>query len=221
MKKLLYIPVNTKTEEMSVSKTVGRQFVKRFTEKYPEYEVMELDICNEYIPELNYKYFKGRGELVTGYDYNNLSEEDKKAVDRIKELCNQFLSADVYVIAAPMWSSLFPPRLKMYIDCVIQNNKTIRVSQDEVKGLMDDKERKMLYIQSSGGKYPKLISWKVEHGVNYLHDTFKFLGIDKFEKILVEGVDMSSVERDKLLQKAFQDVENMVDKMAVKELAMK
>ncbi|MFL0248932.1 FMN-dependent NADH-azoreductase [Clostridium neuense] len=218
MKKLLYIPVNTKPEEMSTSKFVGRQFIKSFIKKYPEYEVEELDICNEYIPELNHRYFKGRGDIVSGSDYEALSEEDKKAVDRINELCNQFISADVYVIAAPMWSSLFPPRLKMYIDCVIQNNKAIKVTPEEVRGLLDDKERKMLYIQSSGGTYPRIFSWKIDHGANYLHDIFKFVGIDKFEKLLVEGVDMPSVGKHEALEKAFKEIDNLVDKMAIREL---
>ena len=33
MKKLLYITVNSKPEEISASKTVGRAFVNRFIEK--------------------------------------------------------------------------------------------------------------------------------------------------------------------------------------------
>ncbi|MCD2347631.1 FMN-dependent NADH-azoreductase [Clostridium guangxiense] len=219
MKKLLYIPVNTKPEEMSTSKFVGRQFIKTFIRKYPEYEVEELDICNEYIPELNYRYLKKRGEIVSGSDYDALSEEDKKAVDRINQLCNQFISADVYIIAAPMWSSLFPARLKMYIDCIMQDNKVIKVTSEEVKGLLDDKERKMLYIQSSGGVYPRIMSWKIDHGVNYLHDIFKFVGIDKFEKLLVEGVDMPSVGKSEAVDRAFKEIDKMVDKMAIREMA--
>ena len=86
MKKLLYVPVNTKPENMSTSKTVGREFINRFLAKNPDYELIENDICNEYVPELNYKYYKDRAELVSGEDYDKLGQEEKQAVDRIKEL---------------------------------------------------------------------------------------------------------------------------------------
>ena len=210
MKKLLYIPVNTKPEPLSTSKTIGREFINRFMKQNTDYELIELDICNENIPELNYRYFKGRSELVTGPDYDALSPEDKAAVDRINQLCDQFLSADLYVIAAPMWSVLFPARLVTYIDCIVQNHKVIEVTPEAVTGLLDDKERKMVYIQSSGGKYPKLFSNRVNHGTNYLHDIFTFLGISQFEKLLVEGMDTPEVGKEKAMQKAIEDMDSII-----------
>ncbi len=213
MKKLLYITVNTKPEEMSTSKTVGREFVNRFLEQYPDHEFMEIDVCNEYIPEINYKYFKSRAELVSGAEYDSLSENDKLAVDRINQLSDQFVSADVYVIAAPMWSVMFPARLKAYIDCIVLNNKVIKIDTDEVKGLLQDKERKMVYIQSSGGVYPKIFSGKINHGVNYVHDIFKFLGISKFEKIMVEGVDLPSVGKDAAIEKAAYEMDDIISNL--------
>ncbi|MDP4147618.1 MAG: NAD(P)H-dependent oxidoreductase [Bacillota bacterium] len=214
MKKLLYIPVNSKPENMSTSKTVGREFVNRFIARNPDYSVEELDLYNEYIPEINHRIFNGRGEPVTGQQYNSLSEEDKKAVDRINFLCEQFLSADTYVIAAPMWSSSFPSILKRYVDCVIINNKVIKVTPGDATGLLGNKERSMVYIQSSGGVYPKLFGGKFNHGVDYFHDIFKFLGVDNFEKILVEGVDKPNIGKDEAIKRAIEDVNYVVDKLS-------
>lgn len=213
MKKLLYIPANSKPEELSTSRTVAREFVNRFLKENNDYELIELDIYNEDIPEGNYKYYKSRAELVTGPDYESLTEKEKKDVKRISELCNQFLSADTYVIAAPMWSVMFPARLKRYIDCIVLNNKVIKISDEEVTGLLNDKERNMVYIRSSGGVYPKLFGGKINHGLNYLHDIFKFLGINKFEKILVEGVDMQDVGRNEAIEKAFNEMDDIIAKL--------
>lgn len=213
MKKLLYITVNTKPETMSTSKTVGRQFVNQFLSRKVEYQLEELDLYADDIPEINHRLFKTRAELVTGKEYDALSQEDKNDVDRINQLCNQFISADAYVIAAPMWSVTFPARLLRYVDCIVLNNKVIKVSPDETKGLLDDKERSMVYIQSSGGVYPKIFSGKFNHGVDYFHDIFKFLGINKFEKLLVEGVDMPDVGRDKAIKKAFDEIDGVIDKL--------
>lgn len=214
MKKLLYIAVNSKPEELSTSKTVGREFVTRFLKRNTDYELLELDIYNVDIPELKYQHFKSRAELVTGQDYDSLSEEDKKIVDRIDELCNQFLSADTYVIAAPMWSVTFPSRLKRYIDCVILNNRVIKINDDKVQGLLDDKERNMIYIQSSGGVYPKILGSSINHGVHYLQSVFKFLGMKRFYSILVEGVDMASVGKDKAIEKAFSEMDDVIAKLS-------
>lgn len=49
MKKLLYIIVNLKLEEMLVSKKVGRVFVNRFLELYNDFKLEELDFYNCYI----------------------------------------------------------------------------------------------------------------------------------------------------------------------------
>jgi FMN-dependent NADH-azoreductase len=214
MKKLLYITANSKPEHLSTSKTVGREFVNRFLEKNPDYGVEELNLYSEHIPEVNHRIFTHRGEPASGEQYNNLSREDKKEVDRINQLCDQFLKADVYVVAAPMWSISFPSILKRYVDCVVIKDRTIKISQEEVVGLLGDKTRNMVYIQSSGGVYPKLLNWKINHGVDYFHDLFKFLGVDKFEKVLVQGTGDEDVGIENAKVKAFSEVDDVIEKFS-------
>lgn len=218
MKKLLYITADSKPENLSTCKTVGRQFVNSFLKENTDFTSEELDLYSEYIPEVNYKIFTGRAKLVSGPEYSALSLEDRRAVDAVNSLCDQFLKADTYVIAAPMWSVSFPSVLKKYIDCIIIDDKVIKVYSDTVKGLLDNKERNMIYIQSSGGVYPKIFSGNFNHGVDYFHDIFKFLGINKFEKILVEGVDDPSVGREKAISSANKDIDNVLAKLSGKTL---
>ncbi|NMB97463.1 MAG: FMN-dependent NADH-azoreductase [Clostridiaceae bacterium] len=218
MKKLLYITCNSKPENMSISKLVGREFINRFLAVNPDHYPEELDLYKENIPEINHNLFTGRAEPVSGEKYNALSENEKQQVDKIISLCDQFLSADTYVIAAPMWNVSFPSRLKRYIDCVIINNKTIMVAPEEIKGLMNDKERNMVYIQSSGGYYPAIFSGKFNHGINYFRDVFKFLGISRFEKVLVEGIDKTSIGKDEAIAKAFKDIDHVIEKLSNKVL---
>lgn len=213
MKKILYVSVNSKPEELSTSKTVARKFINRLLTLNNNYEVEELDLYSMDIPEINYRYFTGRGQVVTGKAYEELSQEDKKSVDTINKLTDQFLEADLYIIAAPMWSLSFPSKLKAYLDCIIQNGKLIKVNDKEVEGLLDDKERNMVYIQSSGGVYPKIFSGKINHGINYVEDIFKFLGVKKFKKILVQGVDMEDVGKEEAISRSIKDIEDIVEKL--------
>lgn len=214
MKKLLYIPVNTKPEHLSTSKTIGREFVNSFLAKNPDYELIENDICNEYVPELSYKYYQDRAELVSGEDYDKLTKEERQAVDRIKELSEQFVSADVYVIAAPMWSAFFPARLITYLDCVIQKDKVIRINDKEIEGLLNDKERKAVYIQSSGGVFPRILSAKINHGTNYLEDIFSFIKIKEFYKLMVEGTGKDKIGIEGAEEKASKEMDRIIEKMS-------
>lgn len=210
MSKLLYIAANSKPEDSSVSKSVARRFINEYLALNPEDTLEELDLYSSNIPLLNYKLFTHRASLAANQDYETLSEEEKQQVNRINELCDQFLSADKYIIAAPMWSVFFPSILKTYLDCIIINGKTISVTPEKVTGLLDDKERKMVYIQSSGGIYPPIISNKFNHGYTYLHDIFKFLGISSFKKILIEGVDMPSIGREAAIKDAEVDMAHIL-----------
>jgi len=213
MKKLLYITASTKPENMSVSKQAGREFINRYLADNPDYTVEELDVYSEDIPEVSHVFFTGWVELKTGADYEALNEQDKDSVDKINELCNQFLAADTYVIAAPMWSMSFPARLKQYLDCILLNGKAISLTPKHAIGLLDDKVRKMVYIQTSGGKYPKIIDWKFNYGVNYFHDMFKSLGVKEFYKILIQGTDMVDIGKDKAWQDAAEDFDEVLEKI--------
>ena len=49
-KELLYISVNSKPEELSVSKTVARNFINKFLEVNEDFHVKEVDLYKEHIP---------------------------------------------------------------------------------------------------------------------------------------------------------------------------
>lgn len=209
-KKLLYIIANSKPENLSTSRTVAREFINAYLQKNPEDTVEELDLYHNNIPLLNYRLFDHRATIVEGAEYDKLSNEEKGMVDQIHNLANQFLAADRYVISAPMWSIFFPSILKQYLDCIIINGKTISIGNNEVKGLLDNKERHMVYIQSSGGSYPAIMSRKLNHGLKYLEDVFSFLGIAKFKNIMIEGVDEEGIGKDKAIEEALLDVKHIV-----------
>lgn len=209
--KLLYIIVNSKPEMESSSRRVSRRVVNKLLEANQGCVLEELNLYDEHIPRLEYRYFKQRNCIVDKEEYDKLPEEDKKEVDRINELCDQFMSADLYVIAAPMWSLSFPAPLKEYIDCIVQVNKTMVISNNKVKGTLDDKERKMIYVQSSGGEVPWLLRGKISQGVEYVEDIMKFLGIKKFKELLVDG---TGYERDSKIDaeyKAIGKIDALID----------
>lgn len=210
MKKLLYISVNSKPEELSASKTVARAFINEFVNRYPEFQVKELDLYKEHIPRLEYKYFEKRSCLVSEEAFNKLSKKDQEEVHKIVKLCDEFKEADVYVIAAPMWSLSFPAPLKEYLDCVIQDGKTIEISEDKVKGLLNDKVRGMIYIQSSGANIPWGLGMILNKGIHYVESTVKAMGVKRFKELLVDGTGTSEGEKEEAINRALEKIDDAI-----------
>ncbi len=211
MKKLLYITANSKPEEMSSSKTVGRRLVDSILSKIPDIQLEEVNLYKEHIPQLKYCYFESRNTIINEEARSRLSNEEQQEVNQIIKLCDQFKAADIYVLAAPMWSLSFPAPVKEYIDCVVQSEKTIAFKNKKPYGLLDDKIRTFIYVQSSGGNIPWIIRPALNKGLNYIHDIIKFIGIERFEELLVDGTGTTEDERQQAIEKATKRIENLVE----------
>lgn len=214
-KKLLYISVNSKPENLSSSKTVARSFINKFTERYDDFEVEEVDLYKEHIPRLEYQYFESRNCIINEDAEKKLPEKEQKEVRRIRELCDQFISADMYVIAAPMWSVSFPAPLKEYIDCIVQVNKTVSIEKGKKpKGLLDDKKRAVVYVQSSGGNIPWILDVIMDKGENYIASIMKTMGISNVHELKVDGTGTTEEERQSSINKAEQKIDEIIDSLS-------
>ena len=105
-----------------------------------------------------------------------------------------------------MWNMLFPAPLKQYIDCIVCNERTVKINEDEVQGLLGDKVRKMVFVQSCGGELPLIFKPKLDHSATYLKDLFKFMGISKFMELLVDGTGYTEYEKETAIAEACEDV---------------
>lgn len=213
MKNILYIKASSKPDDISTSKIVSKKFIEVLTQNQENYNITELDLYSAGIPEPNYKCFESRATLVTGEKYEKLDKATKDIVDKMNSLSDQFLQADIIIIASPMWSLSFPSVLKRYLDCIILNNKLIFIDDKNVKGLLNYKDRTMIYIQSSGGDYPNLMQSMFNPGISYIESIFKFLGINTFKKLLIEGTEMSDIGKEKAIEKGLEDIEVLAKKI--------
>ena len=214
-KKLLYISVNSKPEDLSSSKTVARAFINKFLEKYNDFHVEEVDLYKDHIPRLEYQYFEGRNAIIKEEDAEKLDAKDQKEIKRIRELCDQFVDAQVYVIASPMWSLSFPAPLKEYIDCIVQVGKTIEFVNNKPKGLLDNQGRVLVYIESSGGKIPWILDPVMDKGENYVASVMKTLGIKKVEELMVSGTGTTEEERQEAISNAIEKIDEIINSISL------
>lgn len=213
-KKLLYISVNSKPENLSSSKMVARKFINKFLERNGDFKVEEVDLYKEHIPRLEYQYFKDRNCVITEEDAKKLPEKDQKEIRKIRDLCDQFISAQMYVIAAPMWSLSFPAPLKEYIDCIVQEEKTISFEKGKKpKGLLDDKERAVVYIQSSGGNIPWILDPIMDKGENYVAQIMKAMGIKNVQELKVDATGTTEEERENAIRDVEEKIDSILDRI--------
>lgn len=213
-KKLLYISVNSKPENLSSSKMVARKFINKFLERNGDFKVEEVDLYKEHIPRLEYQYFKDRNCVISEEEAKKLPEKDQKEIRKIRDLCDQFISAQMYVIAAPMWSLSFPAPLKEYIDCIVQEEKTISFEKGKKpKGLLDDKERAVVYIQSSGGNIPWILDPIMDKGENYVAQIMKAMGIKNVQELKVDSTGTTEEERENAIRDAEEKIDSILDRI--------
>ncbi len=213
MKKILYITANSKSEEASSSRTIGRRLVNAILEKVVDAQLEELDLYKEHIPQLKGCYFAGRSSLVAGEAKSKLSVAEQNEIDQIIKLCDQFVTADIYVLSSPMWSLSFPAIVKEYIDCIIQSGKTIEFDNNKPHGLLDDKSRVFIYVQSSGANIPWIIRPALNKGLNYVDDIMKFIGIATFEELLVDGTGTTEQERHEAIENATNKIDSIIKRL--------
>ena len=214
MKKLLYIIANSKPEEISSSRTVSRALVQSILDQNKDLSLEELDLYNEYIPRPKYNYYNSRSTLVSAENLANLTTQEQNDVQQMIKLCDQFVAASIYVVASPMWSLSFPAILKDYLDCVIQSEKTITFNNNnKPEGLLNDRPRTFIYVQSSGGNIPWFLKPVLDKGLNYVENIIKFIGVSKFDELLVDGTGTTEEEKAEAIERAKSKITTIVDQI--------
>ncbi len=213
MKKLLYITANTKPEHCSTSRTVGRLVVNQLQKKVQGLQLEELDLYQTSLPVLKYHYFSGRSTLISSDEIMKLSEEEQKDIQRVQQLCDQFIAADYIVLAAPMWSLSYPAVVKQYLDCILMSGKTIAFKNEKPYGLLEDRPRSFVYVQSSGGALPWMLRPILNKGMSYVEDIMKFIGISGCYSLFADGTGTTETERQDAIQKATEKIETLAEEM--------
>jgi FMN-dependent NADH-azoreductase len=119
---------------------------------------------------------------------------------------DEFLSADVVVLGAPMYNFTVPSQLKAWIDRILVAGRTFTYTAEEgPTGLAGD--RRVIIVNSRGGFYGAEVP-AAAHLETYLKKVFGLIGI-KPELIVVEGVKVSPEHRTAALQAALQSVSQL------------
>ena len=119
-------------------------------------------------------------------------------------MIEQFISANKYVLAVPMWNFSIPYRLKQYIDLLVQPGYTFSYSEDiGYQGLVVGKP--MLVVYARGGEYPAESEAEAfDLQTKYIELIFGFMGFENICSVVVEptlqgGPDVAAVRHQEAI----------------------
>lgn len=191
MTKLLYIKANAKPEGESRTFEISDSFIDAYKKENPEDEIITLDLYKEKI------------NFLSAEDINTIFQPktDESRNHHILRYAYQFAEADKYVIAEPMWNLGIPAILKAYIDYICVSGITFKYTEEGPVGLC--KGKRAINIVSRGGNYsnnPFLTA--NEMGDRYLRTIFNFLGITNYTTITADGLDLSTINTERIMLEA-------------------
>ena len=143
--KVLRVLANPKTVENSASLKVEAAFTAALKDKHPEAQILTIDVYKDEIPLLDAKL------LPAFFGAPPADAETARRRERQKAILDQFLAADLLVIATPMWNFNAPPMLKAFIDTILVAGKTFKYTATGPVGLATGK--KAVLCIASGGVY--------------------------------------------------------------------
>lgn len=166
-------------------------------------DVEELDLSDD-VPDM----FVGNNLLA--YIKRNFREiellpEEEKLLSKMDRMAAQLKSADIVVVAFPMYNFSMPAIVKAWFDSVIQKGVTFGERNDG-QMVISNAGKKALTLISSGGVYSNESFSGREHALSLSILEFQFMGYSDVRGILAEGMAMNEELKQTNLNKSIRQV---------------
>ena len=185
--KLLHVDASI-LGESSVSRQLSAAVVARLRQAHPGIAVTYYDLGAEPIGHLTGAHLAA----AQGAFAENASLQQD--IERGQQALEDFLTADVVVVGAPMYNFSVSSQLKAWIDRLSIAGKTFRYTEKGPQGLAGGK--KVIVASSRGGFYgPDAPAASLDHQETYLRGIFGFFGITDITFVRAEGVNVSADQR--------------------------
>ena len=172
----------------SVSRQLSAEIVAAEQRLHPGLQVVYRDLAIDPVGHLSAAHLAAaQGAAPEAADVRQDVAAGQSALD-------EFLSADIVVVGAPMYNFAIPSQLKAWIDRLAVPGKTFRYTEKGPEGLAGGK--KVIVASSRGGFYgPQTPIAFLDHQETYLRNIFGFFGITDVTFIRAEGINMGSDQR--------------------------
>lgn len=203
--KILHID-SSMTQELSVTRQLSSEIVKKLTETGQYNSVIYRDVVEDEIGHLT-------GDIAAGFrpvpGNHSASAELTNEYQRSEILVTEFQDSDVIVIGAPMYNFSVSSQLKAWLDRIAQPGKTFSYTASGPVGLAGGK--KVIIASARGGFYHHTPLEEMDFQEPYLRKFLSFLGINHVEFIRVEGASKSEDVKQQEISRAIASISQVVD----------
>lgn len=186
MATILFVTCNVKPQQRSRSLLLGYEFLEEYLRRNPQDEVQVLDLYRDSIQRVDQDVLSAWGRIERGEEYGLLLDEERRKINRIWRLADQFLRCDKYVFVTHSLNLWLPAEFKMYIDATCVLDRTYRLTPSGAVGLLHGHSRKSLHLHA-GPAY--CFGREMDQSVDYLSSVLGFLGLAHQETVLLKGDD--------------------------------
>lgn len=189
--KLLHITASPRNDRSNTLR-VSEALLEALVDTVPGITVDTIDLFLADLPAVAGDNIEAKYSLMVGQPIDKHQVESWHQIER--EIAH-FLSADAYVISAPMWNFSIPYALKYYIDCIVQPGYLFRYDETgtPVPLVLG---KKMIVVSSSGSDYSDgspLHDYDFHEP--YLRAIFGFVGIYDITFVTAPAMDVSAAFR--------------------------
>lgn len=194
--------------ERSYSTRVAEAFLEEYGKIHAGDAIHRFDIWEEDLPQFDATAASGKYKVIRGQPH---SDEEARAWAAVKQMAEDFKSADKFVVSSPMWNFSIPYRLKQFLDIIIQPGLTFSFTPEEgYRGLVTGKP--LLLILARGGEYEEgTHSATFDYQRYYLDLIFRFIGFEDIKEIVIIEPTLSGGKKtaESKLEKAVEKVKVM------------
>ncbi|NLL17939.1 MAG: FMN-dependent NADH-azoreductase [Clostridia bacterium] len=196
MSQVLYIKANPRSQGNSRTYEISDRFIDIYQQTNPGDEIITLDL-----------YQEGIGFLTEDDLYLHRLSPEEGRNHPILKYTYQFLEADKYVFAEPLWNLGVPAILKAYFDYICISGITFKYTDKGPVGLCQGK--KAVNITTRGGDYSEAPLASMEMGDRYIKTLLGFLGVTDYTTIAANNLDVIGVDLDAIMVKALKEAEKL------------
>jgi FMN-dependent NADH-azoreductase len=174
-----YIPRNEQSNT--------KRLLDAFKDEINGSNVEELDLLDD-VPDMFL------GDNLLAYIKRNflgqkLFEKEEMPLSKMDRMAAQLKSADIVVVAFPMYNFSMPAIVKAWFDSVIQKGVTFGEGKDD-RIAISNTGKKVLTMVSSGGVYSNEPFSNKEHALSLSILEFQYMGYSDVRGVLAEGMSM-------------------------------